>query len=272
MFNEWSYDETATYFYYDPIIKEWSMIDELNSKSSGMDAGIDLDVQNNPHIAWRQKRYLSGSNNDSTMYRYFDGYNWSEPELIVEDPSEQIMIVDENNRSNIFDTEKTEDGIMLIHYYKINNAWQGYIVAESGYSKMHPLTNNTSRKLYVTFVKPIDQDINGEIFFIKTDIISNVYESVLTEKKPSVKIFPNPSFQPITIHFSIASPGMTTLKIYNLKGELLKVLLEKNLLAGSYEVQWDATTKKNVNVKSGLYLVRLQSGKYVVTRSLGYIK
>lgn len=120
--------------------------------------------------------------------------------------------------------------------------------------------------------KPIDQSINSEILFTKSDIVSNVEEPLLKPNKIELKIYPNPFSQTITINFNIASPGKTTLKIYNLKGELLKVLLEKNLLAGSYEVQWDATTKKNVNVKSGLYLVRLQSGKHVVTHSLEYIK
>ncbi|NCA85838.1 MAG: T9SS type A sorting domain-containing protein [Clostridia bacterium] len=265
-----NYDAIRTFFcsYKIQIWTDFTIFGDMQC----LENAVTIELSNQPRICWRQYTSYTAPPNDGTFYAKHEGNNWSEPELIVEDPSEQIVIVDENNRSNIFDTEKTENGSILVHYYKLNDSWQGYIVAESDWSSMNSCAVNFNKKLYLMYRKPIDQSINSEILFTKSDIVSNVEEPLLKPNKIELKIYPNPFSQTITINFNTASPGKTTLKIYNLKGELLKVLLEKNLLAGSYEVQWDATTKKNVNVKSGLYLVRLQSGKHVVTHSLEYIK
>ncbi len=83
-------------------------------------------------MVWRQNTPGTGQSNDSTLYRYFDGNNWSEPELIVEDPfSQKIAVI--NNQVFIIDWEKEGDSGNVIFYKKDeNNNWIGEIILNAG--------------------------------------------------------------------------------------------------------------------------------------------
>jgi hypothetical protein len=74
---------------------------------------------------------------------------------------------------------------------------------------------------------------------------------------------PNP-FNPVTtIPFSIGVAGPARLEIADASGRRVALLVDADLLAGRYEVTWDAT-----GVASGLYFSRLQSGERVLTRAV----
>lgn len=60
--------------------------------------------------------------------------------------------------------------------------------------------------------------------------------------------YPNP-FNPITtIKFNIPKQSNSSIKIYDINGKFIKELINKNLNAGTYEVQWNAE-----NTASGIY-------------------
>jgi hypothetical protein len=81
--------------------------------------------------------------------------------------------------------------------------------------------------------------------------------------------FPNP-FNPSTvIRYSIPvgaiheSPLHVTLKVYNVLGQEIATLVNKELKPGSYEASWEAG-----GMASGVYFYRLQAGSFVETRKL----
>jgi hypothetical protein len=75
--------------------------------------------------------------------------------------------------------------------------------------------------------------------------------------------YPNP-FNPIsTIAFDLPKTSEVTLQIFNILGEEVATLVSERLSAGSYSYEWDAS-----NLASGVYLYRLQAGKYVETRKM----
>jgi len=53
-------------------------------------------------------------------------------------------------------------------------------------------------------------------------------------------------------------PRPTTLKIYNLLGQEVKVLVNKPQKGGSYEVTWDGKDSLGREVGSGIYFCRLE--------------
>jgi hypothetical protein len=67
--------------------------------------------------------------------------------------------------------------------------------------------------------------------------------------------FPNPFNPSTTFEFTIAEPSYTTLKIYNMQGEELKVLVASELSAGKHTAILNAK-----DFASGVYYARLQSG------------
>ncbi|RLC45498.1 MAG: hypothetical protein DRI23_13480 [Candidatus Cloacimonadota bacterium] len=84
--------------------------------------------------------------------------------------------------------------------------------------------------------------------------------------------YPNP-FNPQTkISYSLNRSGSTTLKILNIKGQLVKTLVNEYCSPGEYTVAWDGTDKKNKPVASGVYYYRLQVNDRVKTKSLTVVK
>lgn len=85
--------------------------------------------------------------------------------------------------------------------------------------------------------------------------------------------YPNP-FNPVT-HFSYQLPvqNNVTIKIYNLRGEAVKTLVNTiNKKAGSYRVQWDGTDYLGLRVTSGIYLCRIKAGNFCQVRKMLMVK
>ncbi|MEJ2629447.1 MAG: T9SS type A sorting domain-containing protein, partial [bacterium] len=79
--------------------------------------------------------------------------------------------------------------------------------------------------------------------------------------------YPNP-FNPETmIRFSIPEQGLVTLKVYNVLGEEVKTLIDKEMTSGSYEVDFNGT-----NLSSGIYLYTITAGNYVATKKMILLK
>lgn len=74
--------------------------------------------------------------------------------------------------------------------------------------------------------------------------------------------FPNP-FNPSTyIDFSLPSPGFTSLEVYNILGQKVKTLVNRDMAAGRYNVVWNGDNENGVQVASGVYFYRLKHGDF----------
>jgi hypothetical protein len=83
---------------------------------------------------------------------------------------------------------------------------------------------------------------------------------------------PNPFNQRTTIHYQIAKPGIVNLKIYNIAGQVVKVLASSVHQAGAYSVTWDGTDDQGNQASNGIYLYRLISGDYQATKKLTMLR
>lgn len=79
--------------------------------------------------------------------------------------------------------------------------------------------------------------------------------------------FPNP-FNPVTtITFAIPTTQHVTLKVYDLLGREIQTLVNDELKAGEYTVQWDA-----LQISSGVYIYTLHAGSFVLSKKLTVAK
>lgn len=84
--------------------------------------------------------------------------------------------------------------------------------------------------------------------------------------------YPNP-FNPVTnIAFSLAQTSQVKLVIYNLKGQLIKSLINENLKAGYYNLQWNGKNSKGKQVSSGMYFYTLQTDSFTSTQKMILMK
>jgi hypothetical protein len=90
--------------------------------------------------------------------------------------------------------------------------------------------------------------------------------------------YPNPFNPTTTIEFSLggSDDGSLTqhvnLDIYNILGQHVKNLVDKNLVPGSYQVDWDATNSGGRRVATGIYLYKLQVDKVSKSRKMVLLK
>ncbi|MEA1997303.1 MAG: FlgD immunoglobulin-like domain containing protein, partial [Gemmatimonadota bacterium] len=85
---------------------------------------------------------------------------------------------------------------------------------------------------------------------------------------------PNPFNPSTTIGYCIPQ-GETvdvSLKIYNIRGGLVRTLVNATREPGAYEVYWDGTDKKGRRMSSGIYIYRIEAGSFVQTRKMVLLK
>jgi hypothetical protein len=84
--------------------------------------------------------------------------------------------------------------------------------------------------------------------------------------------FPNPFNGQTTLSFSLAAPGPASLAIYNLAGQVVRVLVEEMLPAGEHRVVWDGRNEAGQEVGSGVYMYRLQAGAFSQFKGMAMVR
>ena len=106
-------------------------------------------------------------------------------------------------------------------------------------------------------------NINFTLPAIGSTPVSDEDKSSLPKSVTLLGNYPNP-FNPETmITFSIPEMMDVTLKVYNISGELVKVLADGPVSFGMHRVTWDGRNSAGQLVTSGLYFYRLSSPKGV---------
>jgi hypothetical protein len=84
--------------------------------------------------------------------------------------------------------------------------------------------------------------------------------------------YPNP-FNPTTVvEFNITQPAKVSLKIYNILGQLVRILVDEEKPAGTYTVYWDGKDKNGRPVSSGIYFYKLDAGDFTEVKKMVLIK
>lgn len=85
--------------------------------------------------------------------------------------------------------------------------------------------------------------------------------------------YPNP-FNPSTkIQFSIPETEKVKVEVYDIRGKLIKTLVDYELYQpGSYQVEWNGTDNNGMTVSSGIYFAKMSAGKFSQTRKMSLIK
>lgn len=79
--------------------------------------------------------------------------------------------------------------------------------------------------------------------------------------------YPNP-FNPVTnIKFEVPKGGFAKLTVFDMLGREIAVLVDQNVNAGTYNVEWDASS-----YPSGVYFYKMVSGGFVETKKMMLVK
>lgn len=84
--------------------------------------------------------------------------------------------------------------------------------------------------------------------------------------------YPNPFNPATTIRFALPEAGTVSLKIYNIRGQLVKTLVSGHYEAGYHQVQWNAANEFGDKVASGFYFYTIQAGGFHQVKKMLLIK
>ena len=85
--------------------------------------------------------------------------------------------------------------------------------------------------------------------------------------------YPNPFNPETSIFYSIINNGLVELSIYNIKGQLVKELVNSSMNAGEHTIIWNGKDASGRKVGSGLYFYKLKvDGKTIDTKKMMLLK
>ncbi|MBU8871646.1 MAG: hypothetical protein KOO60_12340 [Gemmatimonadales bacterium] len=94
----------------------------------------------------------------------------------------------------------------------------------------------------------------------------------LPNKALSASSYPNP-FNPITrIGFTMPKAGHLSLKIFNVRGELVRTLVNETTAEGPGFVMWDGTNDQGAGVSSGIYFYEVRTAEEVKINKMTLIR
>ena len=223
-----------------------------------MDALWASDWELNKPVKWKMPPF----NNDysSSIFVSLDpvaiesvGYDFLRSEFTTEsgaDPSVQMLGVDDYLHQAA-DSANWPEGIR----YDPNN--NGVYLASLG---VHEHWNNLTEKKYT---RNLGSGDGIEIIDIEQNTSTIINKENNAEYFQLSQNYPNP-FNPSTkINYSISRYCFVTIKVYDILGHEIAILVNEKKLAGNYQVDFNGST-----LSSGVYFYRLQAGKYIQTRKM----
>ncbi|MDP3114518.1 MAG: T9SS type A sorting domain-containing protein [Candidatus Cloacimonadaceae bacterium] len=171
--------------------------------------------------------------------------------VVVDDSLEQISAYVDSS------SELSEGAVELVFYYeeakRLDHQLQAMTLKPGRLETKYGATGNK----YPYFEVKITQDD-----------LDNIVAPVFSLKQN----YPNPFNPTTTISFSLPEAARVRLDIYNLKGQLVRTLLNSDKGAGLHSVVWNGKDKHNVAVGSGVYFYRISSPKHTQTKKMLLMK
>jgi hypothetical protein len=119
------------------------------------------------------------------------------------------------------------------------NGWNGTAVGTVGF--------DTANNCMVTGIKNVGTEVPKDFL---------LYQN-----------YPNPFNPTTTIKFAITKSAYVELKVYDITGKEVSTLVSDPYLAGTYQVEFNAS-----NLSSGIYFYRLVAGDFSMTKKMILIK
>lgn len=155
-----------------------------------------------------------------------------------------------------------EEGWYNIYLLRVNEKEAGKDALEVANAyHVNPLVEWASPNFLATFTSDDTTEVEG-----------NKAEDTGTDRIPGgyhlYQNVPNPFNAQTKIQYQIPMDSQVRLSIYNMKGQLINVLIEGYERRGAYGAYWDGKDSKGKEVGSGVYLCRLQVGGFVSLRKM----
>ena len=120
-------------------------------------------------------------------------------------------------------------------------------------------------KLYKLIVLMIGLTAMGYTAQAQVSNSNAISSSALQQQEVKFTNYPNPAKSNTTIAYTLANKAKVTLKVIDLAGKQLAILVKQDQAAGKQEYYWDFTKNK---ITSGMYILVLQIDNKTYSRKV----
>lgn len=168
------------------------------------------------------------------------------------------------------DNSTNEDGFQLYRSDEIGGAFYHLMTISSDITTYVDSTV-TKGTTYWFRIRAYNA-IGNSAYSLEASATAGIISAVANEKKAPMKFaleqnYPNPFNLSTVIQYSIPTASQVELKVFDLLGRDLKVLVNGNQEAGIYQVNFDSQ-----GLPAGLYFYRLRAGEFCETRKMVIVK
>jgi hypothetical protein len=206
---------------------------------------------------------------DSVVIRFGDSLKfwiqlgtWPDGQAVYLKDSLQVWVSTVKNPTG---GQKTKLGT-IVSLPQPMNVWQ---------YKTFNLSQFAWQKIYVAFRYYMNISVDGLMVNIDSVMIGNLGGAVgnplanynIPGKYDLKQNYPNPFNPATTIEFDLPHNEYVYLAVYNTLGQLVAVLVNEIMSAGSHSVNFDLT-----NLPCGIYAYKMTAGEFMMTRKMSIVK
>jgi len=208
---------------------------------------------------------------DSTLIPYVTGLDF-QIEIIAVDGTLSSNISDSVKVGDVFTMPApSESGNLVINFLERVDSF-GFIVKIVGTPSIvgedyycHPTYVMTVACFTLLTILALPPDDSICTVQPSSNLINDIREMPL--KYELYQNYPNPFNITTKISFQLPEPGFVNLSIYDIGGKLVETLVNEHKSSGFYSIDWNAS-----KCESGIYLYKIESGKFVSVKKCIFVK
>jgi hypothetical protein len=201
-----------------------------------------------------------------------DGFSVSTQVIPTSNQMMKATYITVNRNPDIIKTtgsvvEKTNDYIVVSQpQFQINNST---VILNSEYHLAEYNSINVGDNVTVWGQKSASGNLTALQIQSQSNSVTNVNEnnSETVTKYSLSQNYPNPFNPSTTIRFTLPKHSFVSLKVYNIIGQQVANLVNGNMEAGTYNINFDAS-----NLPSGVYLYRIRANNFTQVHKMLLVK
>ncbi|HSG28035.1 MAG TPA: FlgD immunoglobulin-like domain containing protein, partial [Candidatus Krumholzibacterium sp.] len=137
--------------------------------------------------------------------------------------------------------------------YAMRTSWIGHSMMYVRNGGLQMPRNELLESTWNYFETETNEDITGETVPGRYALMQN---------------YPNPFNPSTTIRFDLPRKGHVDLKIYNVAGQLVRVLTDQDWDAGHHSIDWNGRNQAGSRVASGVYFYKIEADSFESTKKM----
>ena len=201
---------------------------------------------------------------------YYDGANWHDSQsdagvCELNTWYHMFYLYDEENNLTYHVVHDTLGSVIFEKTFEINDG-------KLAYQTDNPLCIGFGGGGSDSYLYGYIDELRIQNYNIPSDVADKDNQDILPSDYELSQNYPNP-FNPTTnISYKLPQNSKVELTVYNMLGKQVRVLVNKNQNAGSYNAHWDGNDDFGNKLSSGIYFYRLKTDQFNCTRKMIFMK